>query len=332
MATTWPRVEIFVVDDHSSDGTGGIARRVAGGDPRVTIMDAPPLPDGWFGKQWACHSAMQRARGSVLLFTDADTAHGPELLGRAMRALADRPADLISVMGRQELGTFWERLLMPQVFVVIISRYGGLEQMSRSTDPYEKIANGQFFLVRRNAYDRAGGHETVRDHVAEDLRIAQEVCRAGGAVHFLDGRGYLATRMYDGLGELIRGWEKNVYAGGRDTMRLGRTGQALLRVLYPACPHITDQLWNELGYAACCGDLLDVAWAEVDESALQRDEIELMLQVNGKLRGAILVPAQASKEAIEAIALASEAFTKQAQGAAPKKVIVVPGRLVNVVI
>ena len=198
------------MDDHSSDGTGGIARRVAGGDPRVTIMDAPPLPDGWFGKQWACHSAMQRARGSVLLFTDADTAHGPELLGRAMRALADRPADLISVMGRQELGTFWERLLMPQVFVVIISRYGGLEQMSRSTDPYEKIANGQFFLVRRNAYDRAGGHETVRDHVAEDLRIAQEVCRAGGAVHFLDGRGYLATRMYDGLGELIRGWEKNV--------------------------------------------------------------------------------------------------------------------------
>ena len=147
-----------------------------------------------------------------MLFRSADTAHGPELLGRAMRALADRPADLISVMGRQELGTFWERLLMPQVFVVIISRYGGLEQMSRSTDPYEKIANGQFFLVRRNAYDRAGGHETVRDHVAEDLRIAQEVCRAGGAVHFLDGRGYLATRMYDGLGELIRGWEKNVYA------------------------------------------------------------------------------------------------------------------------
>jgi len=116
-----------------------------------------------------------------------------------------------------------------------------------------------------------------------------------------------------------------------DCAALAEAFSVLLRVLYPACPHITDQLWNELGYAACCGDLLDVAWAEVDESALQRDEIELMLQVNGKLRGSILVPASADKAQIEQIALASEAFAKAANGAAAKKVIVVPGRLVNVV-
>ena len=117
-----------------------------------------------------------------------------------------------------------------------------------------------------------------------------------------------------------------------DAAALAECFSILLRVLYPACPHITDQLWNELGYAACCGDLLDVAWAAVDESALQRDEIELMLQINGKLRGAILVPASADKAQIEAAALASEAFIKQAEGSAPKKVIVVPGRLVNVVL
>jgi len=117
-----------------------------------------------------------------------------------------------------------------------------------------------------------------------------------------------------------------------DAAALAECFSILLRVLYPACPHITDQLWNELGYAACCGDLLDVAWAGVDESALQRDEIELMLQINGKLRGAILVPASADKAQIEAAALASEVFIKQAEGAAPKKVIVVPGRLVNVVV
>jgi len=116
-----------------------------------------------------------------------------------------------------------------------------------------------------------------------------------------------------------------------DCAALAEAFSVLLRVVYPACPHITDQLWNELGYAACCGDLLDVAWAEVDESALQRDEIELMLQVNGKLRGSILVPASADKAQIEQIALASEAFAKAANGAAAKKVIVVPGRLVNVV-
>ena len=98
------------------------------------------------------------------------------------------------------------------------------------------------------------------------------------------------------------------------------------------CPHITDQLWRELGYSRAHSSLLDAPWPQVDEAALVQDEVELMLQVNGKLRGSILVPAQAGKEAIEAIALASEAFIKQAQGVAPKKVIVVPGRLVDVVV
>ena len=106
----------------------------------------------------------------------------------------------------------------------------------------------------------------------------------------------------------------------------------LLRMLYPACPHISANLWAELGYAKQSGDLLDTAWPEVDESALQRDELELMLQINGKLRGSVTVSATATKEQIEQAALATEAFIKQANGAAPKKVIVVPGRLVNIVV
>ncbi len=106
----------------------------------------------------------------------------------------------------------------------------------------------------------------------------------------------------------------------------------LLRCIYPATPHITHALWSELGYAGVLGELLDAPWPQVDASALQQDEVELMLQINGKLRGAILVPAGASKEAIEAIACASEPVQTQAQGGAIKRVIVVPGRLVNVVL
>ncbi|MCE1194755.1 MAG: leucine--tRNA ligase [Acidovorax sp.] len=106
----------------------------------------------------------------------------------------------------------------------------------------------------------------------------------------------------------------------------------LLRCLYPATPHIAHSLWQGLGYAGELGDLLDTPWPQPDASALVQDEIELMLQVNGKLRGSIHVPAQADKAAIERIALASEAFTTHAAGAAPKRVIVVPGRLVNVVV
>ncbi|MCL4771532.1 MAG: leucine--tRNA ligase [Burkholderiaceae bacterium] len=106
----------------------------------------------------------------------------------------------------------------------------------------------------------------------------------------------------------------------------------LLRCLYPATPHITHQLWSELGYAAHLGDLLDAPWPQVDAGALVQDEVELMLQVNGKLRGSIHVPAAADKAEIERIALASEAFVAHSGGAQPKRVVVVPGRLVNVVV
>ncbi|MDA8444276.1 leucine--tRNA ligase [Paracidovorax valerianellae] len=106
----------------------------------------------------------------------------------------------------------------------------------------------------------------------------------------------------------------------------------LLRVLYPATPHIAHSLWSGLGYAGALGDLLDAPWPQADADALVQDELELMLQVNGKLRGSIRVPASADKAEIERAALASEAFVKQADGATPKKIVVVPGRLVNVVI
>ena len=106
----------------------------------------------------------------------------------------------------------------------------------------------------------------------------------------------------------------------------------LLRCLYPATPHLAHSLWVELGYAAQSGELLDAPWPEVDAGALEQDEIELMLQINGKLRGSVTVAAGADKATIEAAALASEAFIRQAAGAPAKKVVVVPGRLVNIVV
>jgi leucyl-tRNA synthetase len=112
---------------------------------------------------------------------------------------------------------------------------------------------------------------------------------------------------------------------------LAETLSILLRVLYPVVPHITWQLWRELGYEAIHGDLLDAAWPEVDEKALIADELELMLQINGKLRGSIRVPNGALKPEIEAIALAHEATGRFLENLPPKRVIVVPGKLVNIV-
>jgi leucyl-tRNA synthetase len=156
---------------------------------------------------------------------------------------------------------------------------------------------------------------TVLKQVDYDYQRMQYNTVVSGAMKLLNAlEGFKGTDTADGQIALIEGFG------------------ILLRTLYPATPHLAHTLWSELGYAQTQGDLLDAAWPKVDDSALVQDEIELMLQVNGKLRGSIKVSPQADKAAIEAAALASEDFAKFAEGKAPKKVVVVPGRLVNVVV
>jgi chlorobactene glucosyltransferase len=227
LATTHPAVEVIVVDDHSADGTGGLARAVGEDDARVRVITPEALPEGWFGKQWACTAGARAARGEILLFTDADTAHGPDLIARAVNAMRARGADLLTVVGRQEMGTFWERVVQPQIFAVLLARYGGLERISHTTNPREAIANGQCIFITRGAYDASGGHEAVREHVAEDLALAQRFVAQGRTIAAVMGLDQLRTRMYTSLGELIRGWSKNVYVGGREAAPWGRVGRAV---------------------------------------------------------------------------------------------------------
>jgi leucyl-tRNA synthetase len=136
-----------------------------------------------------------------------------------------------------------------------------------------------------------------------------------------------------GAMKLLNALEAYKGTSNQDLTVLREGYSVLLRGLYPACPHLTHVLWEDLGYAAKDGgDLLDAPWPTVVEEALVQDEIELMLQVNGKLRGSIKISPSADKAAIEAAALASEDFAKFSEGKAPKKVIVVPGRLINIVV
>jgi leucyl-tRNA synthetase len=126
----------------------------------------------------------------------------------------------------------------------------------------------------------------------------------------------------------------NAVDGAKDATPavLNETFGVLLRVLYPVVPHITFQLWAELGYEKVHGGLLDASWPKVDEAALEQAEIELVLQVNGKVRGSLTMPKDAPREDIEKAALVHEMFAKFSEGRSPKKIVVVPGRLVNVVV
>ena len=236
LSSSYSSHELIVVDDHSSDETAMIAQTAAGNDLRARIIESPPLPNGWFGKQWACATGAAAATGDILLFTDADTEHAPDLLPRAVSVMLREETDLLSVVGHQETRGFWERLLQPQVFWMLIMRYGGTESVSHARRAEDVIANGQFLLVQRAAYDAVGGHAAVHDKVAEDLALAQRFFRAGRRVRLLRGDEQLSTHMYASLSELVDGWGKNVFAGGIDAMPGGAVGRLLFPFVLPIVP------------------------------------------------------------------------------------------------
>lgn len=231
LAARYPRLEIVVVDDHSTDGTGRIVAELAAHDGRLRVVTPPPLPAGWFGKQWACAAGAASARGEVIGFLDADTWQAPDLVPRIVNAMRARGSDFLTVAGTQEMGSFWERLLQPQVFATLLARYGGTEVVNESPRASDKIANGQCLFVRRAAYDAIGGHASVRDKVGEDLALAQRFFREGYRTTMVLGLAQLSTRMYTSLAELVAGWGKNIFAGGVDTMPLGAVGRAVFPAL-----------------------------------------------------------------------------------------------------
>ena len=239
LAGRYRNTEVVVVDDRSTDGTADVVRGIARGDERLTLIENPPLPDGWFGKPWACATGATSARGDFICFTDADARHGPDLVARAVNAMNARRLDMLSVAGHQELGSFWERVVQPHVFWMIASRYGGTETVNRSKRAKDKIANGQCIFVRRSAYASIGGHEAVRDQVAEDVALAQRLFAAGKRTELILGRDELTTRMYTSLREIMAGWRKNIFAGGREAMPGGRIGQAIFPALLLLSPLLT---------------------------------------------------------------------------------------------
>ena len=231
LASLYPRLEVIVVDDHSTDETAAIAGALASSDSRLRVITPPALPDGWFGKQWACATGAAEARGELLGFMDADTWQAPDLVTRVVNGMRSRSSDLLSVAGMQEMESFWERMIQPQIFAILLQRFGGTELVNRSRSVSQKIANGQCIWVRREAYDALGGHAAVKHEVAEDVALAQLWFRAGRTVTLVLGLSQLSTRMYTSLRELIEGWGKNIYAGGRKAMPLGAFGRAIYPLL-----------------------------------------------------------------------------------------------------
>jgi chlorobactene glucosyltransferase len=181
LATTYDPVEVLVVDDRSTDETADLVRSLAKEDGRVRLIDGAPLEQGWFGKPWACVQGYRVAAGEHLVFTDADTRHEPTLLAHAIGAAQQQHADLVTVSPRQLCLTFWERVIMPQVWAIVSTRYTP-KVVNHPRSKRDVIANGQFILVTRESYEDVGTHEAVRGEVAEDLGLCIAAWRASSRV------------------------------------------------------------------------------------------------------------------------------------------------------
>ncbi len=201
--------EVIVVNDQSTDRTAEVLAELAARIPKLKIININALPPGWVGKNYAVAQGAATAQSDWLLFTDADTYHMPGSTRRALNDAVDRNAVLVSYSPEQELGSFWERALIPFVYCRLSAKFS-YAQINDPGRP-EAAANGQFLMVLRDAYAFVGGHTAVAGEILEDVALARRMKQAGYSIYFTAPMGIVRTRMYRTFGAMWQGWTKNLY-------------------------------------------------------------------------------------------------------------------------
>lgn len=215
LAQTYAAYEVIVTDDASTDGTPEILACYAQQHTRLRVLRSSHLPVGWTGKPHACQQAADAARGDWLLFLDADTVAQPELITALVRHTQLYQLDMLTLFPFLELGSFWERVVLPPFLAIIQVTFPFERLNARNSRPEEVAANGQCIFVRRSAYTTIGGHKAVRDEVLEDVRLAQRLRAFGFQMGAADGTDYIRVRMYTNGREVFEGLTKNAIAGFR---------------------------------------------------------------------------------------------------------------------
>ena len=215
LAQDYPNLEILVVEDGSTDGTRGVIESRA---PRVRLVPVPPLPEGWIGKNWACATGARAATGEWLLFLDADVRTHPSTVRVAYRWARAEAAALTTLATRIEMGSFWERLVMP--FYVQMVLIGFRAPHVNRPGSRAAMANGQFWITSRAAYERVGGHEAVRAAVVEDVALARRYRAEGLTLRVAWAPELAQTRMYRDRHEMFEGLVRTTQGADASTARL----------------------------------------------------------------------------------------------------------------
>jgi chlorobactene glucosyltransferase len=206
----YPNFELIVIDDRSTDRTGEIIQSYADKDPRIKFVHGKDAPSGWIGKCNALAHAVGYASGDWYVFTDADTYHRPNSIRDSVSYAIENKVDLISFVPFQELGTFWEQIVMH----ILLSSFLIGDPFHSVNDPRAEraYAYGQYIVCRRSSYLAVGGHQSVRDEIVEDHAIARVFKEKAYKILVADGKPLYSVRMYTDLESMWQGWTKNLYS------------------------------------------------------------------------------------------------------------------------
>jgi len=206
------KYEVIVGDDHSEDETAAIVRSLAARDGRVRLLSIPPLPVGWNGKQHACYWLARAAENPLLCYIDADVRLSHDALSKLTAVMGESESALISGIPLQRTETWFEKLEIPLIHFVLLG-YLPIHRMRSSTNPAYAAGCGQLLVVRKDAYDRCGGHAAIRYTMHDGIKLPAAFRKAGLKTDLFDATPIAGVRMYSGAREVWDGLSKNATEG-----------------------------------------------------------------------------------------------------------------------